>query len=98
MLSQWLSEVGYPATGWWMLEANRISGLAIGDAAGFTVDYIESAFYNGASIVILYVANLDSDPAWAFFNSNGDPIGSLAIAGAEIQRLQAPISVMLAQK
>lgn len=87
-LVSWLSSIGYPTTGWWMLETNKAWPS---DAAGFNSEWIESAFDSGAAIAILHCSNNRSEPTLAFFDDNGDPIPSLVAIGAEIERLQAPI-------
>jgi len=92
-LTLWLRETGYPATGWWLAELNKVSpSEADGDSAGFNVEYIESALENGASVVCLFTTYDCYQRGLSFFNASGDPIPSMVAIGGEIDRLQAPLS------
>ena len=91
--TSWLSGMGYPTTGFWIEEFNKVEG---NETAGFTVDYLEHAFNYGASVILLHVSISPDNPGRSFFDNNGDPIPSMVAIGAEIPRLQAPIGVVMA--
>ena len=96
-LLPWLEQEGYPGTGWWCTEMSKAYPP---DNADFTVDFIETVFDHGASLVTLFEANNEHEEynRWAFFDSSGDPKPQMVKVAQDIGRLQVPESVMLAQQ
>ena len=94
-LRSWLAGAGYPTEGWWLEETNKTAGAATGDAANYTIEYLESAFDSGASLVSLFCTNGEGaggETGFSFFDDAGNPIPSMEAIGAEIERLQTPMS------
>ena len=91
-LTTWLRDNGYPAKAFWIEEANKTVGdRSMADAAGFNTEYIREALDNGASVVFLHCTHHPTISGFNFFDSQGNPIQSLATIGAQIPILQAPI-------
>jgi len=87
----WLKEKGFKTNGVWIAEANAGTGNAP-RSADFSTAYVESMFDHGAAVVCLWVANRVKNPAWAFFDADGNPGKTLLRMAPDLKRLQAPIS------
>lgn len=87
----WLKEKGAKTNGVWIGEANAGTGAAP-RCADFSASYVGSMFDHGAAVVCLWVANRVKNPAWAFFDSDGNPGETLLRMAPDLKRLQAPIS------
>lgn len=88
-LQSWLSNSGYPTTGWWCMEFNAGWNPVVLDKLNSGL--IESLFNHGAAIVVLFLANYSPQPAWQLFSDDGTPIPKLVEIARDFNKLQAPI-------
>jgi hypothetical protein len=89
-LVSWLSQAGFPTTGWWCMEFN--AGWDPVKLGNLNVGLIESIFNHGATIAILFPSNWSIEPTWQLFDNDGKPVPKLVEIAQEIPRLQASLS------
>jgi len=89
--SNFLTQNQYSGIGWWTGEIGAIDSSGNVIASMFTVDFIDSAFTHGSSVVFLYAMHWTPDTRIAFFDTNGNPIQSAANVLSQSERLQANI-------
>jgi len=89
-LQTWLSNSGYPTTGWWCMELNAQDNNYELKIDNFSVDFIDSVFNHGATIAMLFISNWSINTDGQFFDNDGNPMPILEEIARAIPRLQSP--------
>jgi hypothetical protein len=89
-ITSWLNQQGHSSSGWWCFELSKAYPP---DNSHFTVEYIDTVFNHGASLVTLFLMynELPVNNGWAFFDAKGNPKPQMVQIAKEIPRLQSPI-------
>lgn len=91
-IKTWLKNNEYNNKGFWIEETNRYRWPGPGHSNLFTIEFLQDAIYQGASVVLMHTTMSPSDPGFSFFDNKGKPIRSMREISASIDDIQVAMS------